>query len=109
MSKRRYSKEDVEQARERLLELLKPGDRVYCILRHVSRSGMMRRISPVIIKGGCTMNLDNWVGAVLDWPSAGTGEGIKVDGCGMDMGFHLIYSLSSVLFKDGYALKHEWL
>ena len=32
--------------------------------------------------------------------------GVKVGGCGMDMGFHLIYNLSSVLYKDGYAIKH---
>jgi len=49
MSKK-YSKEEVEKARTRLLELLKPGDKVFCILRHVSRSGMMRLISPVIFR-----------------------------------------------------------
>jgi hypothetical protein len=53
-------------------------------------------------------------------------NGVKVAGCGMDMGFHLIYSLSYALFPKGtdaphgtrngvpdsdggYALKHEWL
>jgi len=115
MSKK-YSKEEVEKARTRLLELLKPGDKVYCILRHVSRSGMMRLISPVVFskgdafyKGGEAIHLDNPVAAVLGWPSKGTGEGIRVDGCGMDMGFHLVYSLSYALFNDGYALKNEWI
>jgi hypothetical protein len=42
-------------------------------------------------------------------------DGYKVGGCGMDMGFHLVYTLSSLLFdrengKDsGYKLRHEWL
>lgn len=118
MSKK-YSKEEVEKARTRLLELLKPGDKVFCILRHVSRSGMMRLISPVIFRAHeveppsigvlGAIHLDNPVAAVLDWPSKGTGEGIKVTGCGMDMGFHLVYSLSWALFKDGYALKNEWI
>jgi hypothetical protein len=32
-----------------------------------------------------------------------------VQGCGMDMGFHVVYSLSQTLFNDGYALKQRWL
>lgn len=36
-------------------------------------------------------------------------EAVKVGGCGMDMGFHLVYWLGVVLFGDGYALKHSWM
>ena len=39
-------------------------------------------------------------------------DGYKVGGCGMDMGFHLVYTLSSLLYKKdrgGYELRHEWL
>lgn len=36
-----------ERAKASLLESLKPGDRVYTILKHVSRSGMYRVISVV--------------------------------------------------------------
>jgi len=28
--------------------------------------------------------------------------GITVGGCGMDMGFHVVYSLSSYLYRDGF-------
>ena len=34
---------------------------------------------------------------------------IFVKGCGMDMGFHVIYSLSQTLFNDGYAIKQRWI
>ena len=34
---------------------------------------------------------------------------VGVGGCGMDMGFHLVYTLSRELFDDGYYVKHEWL
>jgi len=38
---------------------------------------------------------------------------IRVNGSGMDMGFHLVYNLSSVLFhgedRAGYILKQEWI
>lgn len=29
-------------------------------------------------------------------------EAIGAGGCGMDMGFHLVYTLSRVLFPDGF-------
>ena len=34
---------------------------------------------------------------------------IFVKGCGMDMGFHVVYSLSQTLFNDGYAIKQRWI
>jgi hypothetical protein len=33
---------------------------------------------------------------------AETGEGITVDGCGMDMGFALVYNLGRALYRDGF-------
>lgn len=30
-------------------------------------------------------------------------EGIKTSGCGMDMGFHLVYQLGRVLFPQGFG------
>ena len=42
-------------------------------------------------------------------------DGLVVKGCGMDMGFHVVYTLSSLLFRDtakgdaGYCLNHAWL
>ena len=35
---------EIDEAREHLLRFLKPGSEVYCVLRHVSRSGMRRHI-----------------------------------------------------------------
>jgi hypothetical protein len=37
------------------------------------------------------------------------GNGLVVGGCGMDMGFHAVYTLSRILYNDGYALKQRWL
>lgn len=42
---------------------------------------------------------------------------IRVSGCGMDMGFHMVYNLARTLYRDfkmnggdsGYALKQRWL
>jgi hypothetical protein len=51
------------------------------------------------------------VSKVLGWTlkTKNGSDTIRVSGCGMDMGYHLVHSLSYALYGDGYALKHEWL
>lgn len=99
-----------KECKERLLEILKPGDTVYCILRHVSRSGMTRIIDLYVLKD----NSLRWIGLkaadLLELPYTDKyGWGVKVTGAGMDMGFWLVSNLSRELFNDDYALKSYWL
>lgn len=101
------NKAEKAEAIERLRALLKPGDTVYTILRHVSRSGMSRSIS-VVMMGENGPNDVSWAVA-----RAGLGtfdrknDGVKVSGCGMDMGFHLVYNLSWVLHQSGFGCVGE--
>lgn len=119
-----------EDAKTRLLAMLKPGDRVYTVLRHVSASGMSRRISLVIPTTDhegkpAVTSIDRLAARLLSYRQHDRG-GLVVGGCGMDMGFHVVYALGSALWPDGtpephgrrngepdtaggYALKHEWL
>lgn len=91
-----------QEAISRLRELLKPGDTVHTILRSVSRSGMTRHISTVI-QGADGPNDITWlVKRALDYKMADDG-GLKVTGAGMDMGFAVVYDLSRVLFRNGFA------
>lgn len=99
-------------AQAKLREWLKPGDTVYTILRSVSRSGMSRTIGVVLLqpdnRGGTRPLVDlhpNWLvsQAVGLRMSAKDRDGVVVGGCGMDMGFHLVYSLSASLFRDGFG------
>jgi len=99
----KYSKQEKAEALARLRGWLKPGDTVYTILRNVSRSGMQREISVVILKDGIDLHPNHAV-AVLLGERLGKRDGVIVGGCGMDMGFHLIYSLSRTLFPDGFAV-----
>lgn len=93
-----------EEARNRLRELLKPGDIVHCILRHVSRSGMFRRISLVKVgKDGSMFHLDGLIVRAGLGKFRGRDEGLVAGGCGMDMGFALVYSLSRSLYGDGFG------
>jgi hypothetical protein len=107
-----------QEAIERLRAVMPKGSTVYTILRHVSRSGMMRHISALTVnstdsKDGGEPDIRQWdrlVSEALGWPLTPRCQvGIKVSGVGMDMGFHLVYSLAQVIHGDGYALKQQWL
>jgi hypothetical protein len=96
-----------ENAKESLLNILKPDDTVYTVLRHVSRSGMQRRIDLYTFKDNRKIYLTGYYAIMKGEESPR--DGYKVGGCGMDMGFHLVHGLSYRLFGDDYALKHEWI
>lgn len=97
----RYSKADQTEARERLLKLLKPGDKVFTILRSVSRSGMSRNIDLYLLEKDEKVYLTYSVAALLEYPRAKDGS-LKVGGCGMDMGYHIVHSLARVLYGDNF-------
>ncbi len=116
ISKREQAKLDLDYAKEHLLtHYLKEGDKVYTILRNVSSSGMTRNISLVVAKEGEIIDVTYYVAHALgEKVSESKGHRtIKVSGCGMDMGFYLVYNLSSVLFagqeRAGYVLKQGWI
>lgn len=110
----KYSKAEREAAAATLREAFPSGSTAYTILRHCSRSGMSRLISVVAIRpDGELWHLDRAAAAVLGWPCKGNGEGVTVGGCGMDMGFHLVYSMSAAIHgrgdRGGYAVRQRWL
>ena len=97
------------QAMEELKLLLKPGDTVYTILRHVSKSGNYRSVDLVIVRDDMPV-LISWLARnLIGWLQDQVDGGISITGCGSDAGFELVYNLSCVLFRDGYALKQRWL
>jgi len=117
------SKAQRTEALARLHEILKPGDTVHTILRHVSRSGMMREISVI---GPNNEDITWHVMHVGGYRRSDKTGGLRVSGCGMDMGFHVVYNLGCAMWPDGtpdphgtrngdpdsdggYALKHRWL
>lgn len=105
----KYSKSDQRIALDNL-KSLKKNTIVYTVLRHTASSGMFRVIDVLQVgKKELIYNLGWSIAVILELPYDRNKNGVKVEGCGMDMGFHLIYSLSSVLFGDGYALKQQWI
>ena len=122
----KVSKADRTKALENLAELLKPGDTVYTCVRHVARSGMSRDIDLYVMRDNEPRWISYWVSQALGYPLAKHDRGIKIGGCGMDMGFHLVYNLGRRLWPNGtpkphgrrngepdsdggFALTHRWL
>ena len=97
-----------QEAKEYLLTILAPGDVVYTSLDHVSQSGMTRRISVFVSKVNKEYNNGNPYIQRITWHvSKLLGYSLKNDalvvgGCGMDMGYSVVYNLSSRLFKDNF-------
>ena len=112
------TKEDQGYAVERLTyHYLKPSDTVYTLNRHTSASGMSRDISLFVAQGGEIIDITYYAAHAIGWRLVERNgrRAIRVSGAGMDMGFHTVYTLSSVLYSGavegdaGYALRHEWL
>jgi len=97
--------ENQKEAIAYLRKTLKPGAKVYTICRHVSSSGMSRSISVLISTKDGIQSLDWYVANALDYKRDDKHQGaIKIGGCGMDMGFALVYNLGRKLYPDGFKL-----
>ena len=114
------------EALGRLREWVKPGDTLYTQLKSVSRSGMSRVIQVLKMENNEPRYLGYNIALALDWRYDRNKEGLKVSGCGMDMGFHVVYTLGQALWPNGtptphgtrngepdsaggYAIKQRWL
>ena len=123
MTKKQQKQEEFEYAKKQLLEFfVKEGDTVYTVIRSVAPSGMSRTMSLKVAKNGKIVDLTYYASIVLDYPlvEVNGSRAIRVGGAGMDMGFHVVYSLARVLFREkyegqpdavdaGYSLDQAWL
>lgn len=100
---------DRAEACAKLREWIKPGDQITTVLRHVSASGMSRSISLMIAlpdRDGARpgpVDVSYWAARAMGDRLDPKHGGIKIGGGGMDMGFALVYALSSTLFADGFT------
>jgi hypothetical protein len=118
-----------------LRELLPPGSTIYTVLRHVSKSGMMRAVDAYTIIANEPRRLSALISDACGITYNTKHEALQLTGCGMDMGFHLVQNLSYTLhgmesigaaaitaqeagrpfrptsrtYRAGYSLHHEWL
>lgn len=113
-----YRAEEVEDCRKQLAEAMENAAKdwdgkpvFYTIIRHVARSGMSRTISVHYFdtEAGAMRQLNYVASVLLDRSLSRSREGVICRGCGMDMGFDLVYRLAHIGAKDGYAVRQEWL
>lgn len=95
-------KAEQEEARERLREWIKPGDTVWTVVRHVSKSGMTRDIACYLIEDNEPRWIASLVAKACGMRFNRDRDAVRIGGCGMDMGFALVYDLSHALFGGGF-------
>ena len=115
MSNKAQKQAEREESISNLLEWLPRDTTIYTVLRHRAASGMTRYIDLYYIKDNRPYRI-TWAAAkALGWTYDAKREALKVGGCGMDMGFHTVYSLARVIYNGkvdgdaGYSLQHNWM
>lgn len=98
------------EAIENLYRLLRPGDKVYAILRWVNQVGDNRIVDFYCVYDGELRWLSGLIAHLGYYRRTDKhGGGLYVGGSGSNAANDVVYALSRKLFDDGYALKHEWL
>ena len=92
-----------KRAIEWLKERIKAGDTIYTHVEHVSRSGMYRAIRVYRMDENKPVDISSMVAKAIDARFDKNHYAVGVGGCGMDMGFAVVYDLSYRLFPEGYT------
>lgn len=90
-----------------LKKTLTENDEILYQVTHVAKSGMSRHIKFYVIKNNELLGLTYSICNALDYKYKHNTNSLFIRGCGMDMGFHVIYNLSRDLFNDGSKLKYR--
>jgi hypothetical protein len=94
-----------EEAIKALKKLgIKSGAKVYTTIKHVSASGMSRSIACFISRKNEIVKIDWYLNRILGYKFDQNHGGLKIGGCGMDMGFAMVYNLGRALYPKGFKL-----
>ena len=94
------------EAKTELINLL-DNNIVYASIRHVLPSGMSRIIDFCIIKDNCSCWLSGYISEITGFQQSKKDRGLRVHGCGMDMAYHVVSTLSEELYGDHKILKSD--
>lgn len=92
---------------QEVLDKLPKNTRIYSIVRHVSKSGMSRLIDFYVMVDNRPMWVTPAIRDILGYKQDEKTSALKVGGTGMDMCFHVVYSLGYKLHNDGYYFTSE--
>jgi len=125
--KTKTQKTEKQEAIKRLQDEIPPGTTIYTVLRHCSASGMQRSIQCLVMRDNQPWDYSWLVKRALGYRLNEKHGGVKIGGCGMDMGFHLVNTLSYCVHgvgretdtpdqvvargeaRPGYTFGHRWI
>src|SRR5574343_351720 len=108
----------IQERTSELREAFKDGKDSFCVLRHVSKSGMQRAISFFYIQEpkfdgtkSDLVSLDYSIQKICGYKFNRKHGGLTVNGCGMDMGFSVVANLEYKLFGNTVlnVLSQRWI
>ena len=100
---------ELETAKAKLAGLLSDTDTIYTVLRSVSKSGLSQSISFHLVDNNKNIvNINYYISVILGYKFSKSLDGLKIEGCGMDRGFDVVYTLSRALGITG-KLSHRWI
>lgn len=101
----------VDTTTEALQDFFPEGSTVYTVIRHTSQSGMQRAIQILAVDKtyGDIVDVSHYVAEAGLFSRHPKHPGLKVNGAGMDMAYHVAYTLARTLYGDGYALTQRAL
>jgi hypothetical protein len=87
--------------------LIKENDEILYQVTHVAKSGMSRHIKFYVIRDNQLLNLTYNICNALDYKYKDNTNSLYIRGCGMDMGFAVVFHLGRYLFNDGSRLNYR--
>ncbi|HAM40609.1 MAG TPA: hypothetical protein DCP69_04545 [Candidatus Omnitrophica bacterium] len=98
VTKKQEQAQRIRNAIQQLQDMIQPGDTISTVLKSRAKSGMYRHIA-VIVKD---RNISGLVSSAVDsrWHDD---DSVGMSGCGMDIGFAVVYALSDALFPQGFV------
>ena len=108
MTKKQIKQDNYYNAKVRLNEILNREQEIYCIIRHVSQSGMSRHISFFCIVDNEPRFLDGLISDYLVYRHNKSYTGLVVGGCGMDMAFSVVNHLQVQMTHDKMTTHTEY-
>lgn len=97
----KYTKKEIADSMAYLKSIIKPTTKIFVVQQSVSSSGMSRQLDLYVYdhRYKRMQRITYDVARVLEWSMRN--DCLIVTGCGMDMHFHTVYTLSGVLFPRG--------
>lgn len=100
---------ELENAKDKLIGLLSDTDTIYTVLRSVSKSGLSRVISFYVVDNNKEIvNINYYIKTLLGYKFNKSHDGLRIEGCGMDMGYHVVHTLKHKL-GISEKISHRWI